>query len=306
MASDGWTLSLRLSCHCGACTAEVRVLQGSHPVRCFCTHCRHFHAAAFASLLPVVPDGRLALGLGAASSVNYSCGALGRVQRYFCARCYSNLATFALGTAHATSNTFLNMGALEDGDVAPEIAMGWARRFEAWAESERPRWLTARPWPSVEMGGRFSRPPLPPDGRVAALTGRCACGGCAYQADCGEEFQLQHCYCRLCRKMSGSAFQTWIPVRHDKFRWLPSSRVRLIRTTPHGQRHVCSECGGILTIIYDSQPSAVWIAAGMVDDVTWPADLGSALRRTIHICCSFMPVWYVLPEDGMPRIPSAG
>jgi hypothetical protein len=44
----------------------------------------------------------------------------------------------------------------------------------------------------------------------------------------------------------------------------------------------------------------------MVEDEMWPADLGSALRRTIHICCAFRPAWYTLPEDGMPRLPNAG
>lgn len=43
----------------------------------------------------------------------------------------------------------------------------------------------------------------------------------------------------------------------------------------------------------------------MVEDETWPADLGASLRRTVHICCSFGPGWYSLPEDGMPRLPLA-
>jgi len=53
-----------------------------------------------------------------------------------------------------------------------------------------------------------------------------------------------------------------LQVRRDAFSWLPSSRVRLVRTTCQGQRHVCTECGVALTIVYDAQPDAVWIVAG--------------------------------------------
>ena len=34
--------------------------------------------------------------------------------------------------------------------------------------------------------------------------------------------------------------------------------------------------------------------------------LHAALCRSIHICCSMMPPWYRLPDDGLPRLPYAG
>ena len=46
------------------------------------------------------------------------------------------------------------------------------------------------------------------------------------------------------------------------FEWLRKDTLELVRTTSHGQRHECSRCGGVLTIVYDSQPNTIWPVAG--------------------------------------------
>lgn len=209
-------LTLRLACVCGACADDVRILPAVSPARCHCSSCRHYYGAAFATLLAISPDVSLASALASATSAQHTCSTLGTVDRYFCRRCYSNLATVARAQptdVSAGSSAFVHLGCVEDSSIPSQLAARWTRRCDSWAEAERPRWPTARPWPSAALGGRYDRPALLPGARVASLVGRCACGGCAWQASCGEEFQLQHCYCQLCRKMSGSAFQTWIPVR---------------------------------------------------------------------------------------------
>jgi len=214
------TLTLHLACHCGACSADVRISAAATPTRCHCAACRRFAGADFATLLAVTPDAALASALAEANRAEHTCSSLGAVDRYFCRRCYSSLANVARDSVPRSitdqamgSQTYVSLGCIDDSSVPPDVAERWSRRYEEWATAERPRWASATPWPTAELGGRFSRPPLPVDGRVATLVGRCACGGCVFQAVCGAEFQLQHCYCNLCRKMSGSVFQTWIPVR---------------------------------------------------------------------------------------------
>ena len=117
---------------------------------------------------------------------------------------------------------------------------------------------------------------------------------------------MQHCYCGLCRRLSGSVCQTWVPVRPTGFTWTASGALTLVRTTAHGQRHMCAECGTTLTIVYDSQPDCIWPVAGVLDDDSLPADMPMALGRVIHICCSMMQTWHALPDDGMPRLKHAG
>jgi hypothetical protein len=211
-------LTLRLSCLCGSCADDVRLSPAAVPARCYCSDCRHYHGAAYATLLAISPDVSFASALAAATSAQHTCSTLGAVDRYFCRRCYSNLATVVRDQPASASEAlpgtaFVNLGCVDDSSIPPELAQRWTRQFDSRAEDQQPRWLTARPWPSAALGGRYERPILAPGARVASLLGRCACGGCAWQASCGEEFQLQHCYCQLCRKMSGSAFQTWVPVR---------------------------------------------------------------------------------------------
>lgn len=101
-----------------------------------------------------------------------------------------------------------------------------------------------------------------------------------------------------------------MPVRPDGFRWTRSDGLELVRTTGHGQRHECSHCGGVLSIVYDSQPDCIWPVAGAIDDDAYPPAEGGALAaslcRVIHICCGDLQPWYQLPDDALPRLRYAG
>ncbi|CAD7940968.1 unnamed protein product [Amoebophrya sp. A120] len=183
------------------------------------------------------------------------------------------------------------------------------------------------------------------------VTGGCYCGACRYHIYGTFPRELQHCYCSWCRKLSGGLFQTWAPVLTanpsaalaagnsktvagttgagaavveglvwnvtDGFGDVVNeqeSPLLLDRTSQWGSRHVCRKCGTVLSIVYDSQPGVVWIAAGSYDDSSIPGDsrlekyefVTSKLARAIHICCLSKQPWYELPEDGLPRIRYAG
>ena len=107
-------------------------------------------------------------------------------------------------------------------------------------------------------------------------TGGCGCGACRFRCQVVAPTELQHCYCRLCRQLSGAAYVTWVPVQRETLQWEAGvgsttddpDALELVRTTPHGQRHQCSQCGSVLTIVYDGQPDLVWPAAGCFDVAT--------------------------------------
>lgn len=271
------------------------------PLRCHCRACRRFHASSFAALLPLdhIPAAFSTVADDTVQRFESECaGGLSTLSRVSCRRCKSILGAVPLGTPStlAVAASYLAMGCIEDASIPPALALAWQGNYQDLATDDGARWWTATPSSGRPMGGRGAR----------VLRGRCACERCAFAAPSGDEFQTQHCYCNLCRRLSGSVAQTWVPVRPNGFEWTSRETLALVRTTSHGQRHMCTACGTTLTIVYDSQPDCIWPVAGVLDDDSLPSDLPSALARTIHICCTYMQTWYELPDDSMPRLRNAG
>ena len=281
------TLELRSSCRCGRCSFAAPAPAFADAIRCHCVACRKFHTSAFAAyvVLAATPD------FGASvTTIAGRCAILGDVERVVCSACSSKLATRPL-TGEDAGTTLLALGCVEDESVPAATARRWQRTFDEWSIATAARWWTAV---AERRGG----------GETRVLRGGCSCGSCRFEAPSGDEFQTQHCYCRLCRQCSGAASQTWVPVR--ALRWTARDHLKLVRTTGHGQRHMCSRCHGVMSIIYDSQPDCAWPVAGALDDDSIPDDLGAALSRSIHICCGSLQPWYELPDDDLPRLRYAG
>lgn len=268
---------LRLRCHCGACAFAARMR--GEAVRCHCPPCRRFHCSAFAALV----EASAALRAPALRRCLGACEALGAVERLVCARCSSKLGVVAEGRLYAA------LGCVEDESLPEALARHWQGAFRSWEAAAAPAWWSARP---SAVSAR----------RAREATGGCACGACAFAAAIfpGE---VQHCYCRLCRRLSGAAAMSWVPASKERFRWTASDGLQLVRTTGHGQRHMCATCGGVLTIVYDSQPDCIWPVAGALDDESVE---DGEWYRVVHICCSMMQPWYRLPDDDLPRLRGPG
>ncbi|CAK8986351.1 Hypothetical protein SCF082_LOCUS514 [Durusdinium trenchii] len=289
---SGWegrsgSLPVAARCHCGRCKIQFQVARGEKPIRCHCPSCRHFHSSSFAAYLSVEsPDWRAA-GLQVHPD---SCKVLGQVKRFMCGHCYTKLGTEAIDSGRS----YCCLGSVDDESIPDSLALEWQSSFEDWHQTSAVRWWHAQP--SALCG--VSR-------RTGLVKGACACGSCSFEALLlpGE---LQHCYCKLCRRLSGSVAQTWVPASLERFTWRSSepSTLALLRTTGHGQRHFCRSCGSCLTIVYDSQPDCIWPAAGTLED-TQVVDQ-AMWYRVIHICCSMMQRWYKLPDDQLPRLKYAG
>ena len=95
------------------------------------------------------------------------------------------------------------------------------------------------------------------------------------------------------------------------------SHVPLVRYTDIGKRHMCSQCGSNLSILYDTfdyddddddgedVDRVIWLSAAGFDSIRFPFRVEPYLSRLLHICCRFKPKWYQLPKDGIPRVKDA-
>lgn len=284
------------SCACGSIQFQVQgVTTETSVVDCHCPECRQHHVSAFSTYL-VAPEDSVTIEGDSMTSVKDNCGELGEVDRLFCKECYSKVATKQV-SGENDKKLMVCLGSLDDDSIPDSLNESWKKDRTEWQQNSAAKWPKALP--------RMTRHGLP---TPLSVTGSCACGDCAYEIPFVPPMELQHCYCKLCRQLSGSAFQTWVPVYHENFVWT-TPEPALVRTTQHGRRHVCRKCGGVLTIVYDSDPDCVWPAAGGFNDATLPDEeskVGEYLDRVIHICCIWKQPWYQLPEDGMKRIDYAG
>merc|ERR1711897_42272 len=108
--------------------------------------------------------------------------------RLFCRECFSVLATLPLEGPKSNS-VLLCLGCVDDRSIPKGLSLKWQEDFDEWAPASKASWWTAVP---TKRGGP----------RTRTLKGSCACGNCAFTAIPGSEFQTQHCYCNLCRRLS--------------------------------------------------------------------------------------------------------
>ena len=337
----------------------------SHVIDCHCPTCRRYHMSAFVRYLEIPANGVSVLG---DSVVRYqdSCSGLGLVQRIYCRRCSSKLLTRRSTDSvnsginnrrsmpqlpHQTSQlpsqstVLVNMGAIDNLSVPTNILEQWKDTYvHKWNQNMEASWARTTLFDLNEDdsidSNSYQKPP------AIKVTGGCTCGKCQYEFDFKAPSEMQHCYCNLCRQLSGGLFMTWVPVnmKEHNFRWidnghvtiskgsnhqlssfpdstqpylgLDGSHVPFVRYTDIGKRHMCSQCGSNLSILYDTlkfddeddddeEDRVIWLSAAGFDSIRFPFHVETYLSRLLHICCRFKPKWYQLPKDGIPRITDA-
>lgn len=236
------------------------------------------------------------------------CDYFGEVERYHCGECYSvlGLRRGAEGGAVGDDRYWIALGIVADESVSTSLALTWQDddNVRDVCSDQRAVWLDATPSQAASKNSSSSLGVDPPP----TVSGGCACGAVRYQcAPFAPRTELQHCYCGICRRLSGAAFQTWVPCASVTFKWTSNrdGALNFVRTTCRGRRHMCGECGSTLTIAYDGQKGVIWPAAGGFDDESLPLtkeEVSFLMSRAVHICCSMMQPWHRLPDDGLPRI----
>lgn len=325
-------------------------------VDCHCPSCRKYHVADRATYLLVprdkvqfkqmaVPGADLLQdGSNGGSSDNDNndpssfpflktyadtCLHLGPVLRFQCAHCCTKLATqpqqeqLDESRPYESDQYFLNLAAVRDDSLPRKWTKQWRAFRFPWQYANQCVWTRARA-EQEDSGSDDEEEEEGTGPKPYIVTGSCACRTYRYQVKYpsmdSASTELQHCYCQLCRRLSGGPFQTWMPVPRPFFTWMPSADASTPETAPpheppmhrytsHGRRHVCDKCGGVMTIVYDIDgDEVVWPAAGGLDDATLPKtkeEMSQHLYGVCHICCRFRQSWYALPNDGYSRIPDA-
>lgn len=127
------------------------------------------------------------------------------------------------------------------------------------------------------------------------LRGSCLCGGVRFEIERATgPFEL--CHCTRCRKVSGSAYLTWLGVRREDFRFVQG--VELVTTfelpvsesPPAYDTSFCSRCGSQVPNPSKAQQPVFEIPAGALDD-------DPLIRPDKHIYVECRAPWDRIADD---------
>jgi hypothetical protein len=127
------------------------------------------------------------------------------------------------------------------------------------------------------------------------IRGSCLCGGVRFEvARVDQTFEL--CHCSRCRKVSGSAYLTWLAVRREDFRFVQGTE--LVRTyecpvreaPPPYDTSFCTRCGSQVPNPSKAGEPVFEIPAGALDD-----DPGLVPDKHIYVDCK--APWDVIADD---------
>jgi len=124
------------------------------------------------------------------------------------------------------------------------------------------------------------------------LTGSCACGAVAYEAD-GLDGSISHCHCNTCRKTHSAAYATTARVLRSRFRWTKGEdRLGHFASSPGKTRHFCASCGSHLVAEREGQGHVIVRVASL--------DTDPGARPIQHIWTSHDALW-LTDEGDLPR-----
>jgi hypothetical protein len=114
------------------------------------------------------------------------------------------------------------------------------------------------------------------------LTGGCFCGACRYELS-APPYLVYACHCTDCQRQSGSAFNMTMPAPAAAFRVTQGQPARFERTTARGRKTVVRFCGACGSRLFaESNPEAVSIRPGTLDDTTWIKPVAQFFSASAH------------------------
>ena len=93
--------------------------------------------------------------------------------------------------------------------------------------------------------------------------GRCLCGNVSWELS-GEPYAIYNCHCRMCQKVHGTAFGTYVFVTDDQFRWTASTdTIVQYRSSNFLVRSSCDVCGSVVPYSNEDEThTGHWVAPG--------------------------------------------
>ncbi len=123
------------------------------------------------------------------------------------------------------------------------------------------------------------------------IKGSCLCGGIQFEIDAARS--LTFCHCSNCRKLSGTAFASYVHVDSDKFRFLSGEDlIQRFESAPGSFRNFCRVCSSTVPG-RAAYLATVSIPAGLFDD-----DPG--VRPKLHVFVSAKAPWWEI-TDSLPQ-----
>ena len=120
------------------------------------------------------------------------------------------------------------------------------------------------------------------------IRGSCLCGAVRFEID--KVRTMSTCHCNNCRKLSGSAFATYVHVDADKFRYVSGEdHYAAYESEPGSFRRRCKTCG---CNVPGKAPylETVSIPAGLLDD-------DPVKRPMAHVFTSQRAPWWTIADD---------
>jgi hypothetical protein len=124
---------------------------------------------------------------------------------------------------------------------------------------------------------------------VSTYTGGCLCGALRYEAR-GEPSYQGYCFCRDCRKASGSGFIPFLMFPADSVRFAGDTKHSIVRSLRGGDavRNHCASCGSLVFGGIVGKDTAHTIYGGSLDE---PA----LFHPAIAIFTRDKPDWVLMP-----------
>ena len=126
------------------------------------------------------------------------------------------------------------------------------------------------------------------------VTGICLCGAIKYEIISLLQF-ARNCHCSMCRKITGTAFATWVYVEGNNFRWVEGeAQLGKYQSSSEVTRTFCKMCGSTMQYVAKQTfQDAFGLALGTVD-----GDPGCKPMR--HVMVDSKAPWFEI-TDHLPQ-----
>ena len=119
------------------------------------------------------------------------------------------------------------------------------------------------------------------------VTGRCACGLIRYSAQ-NSALWAMHCHCESCRRVTGSAFTSFLGYGRGQVTWVGNLAHR--NSSPGVTRSFCKDCGTPLSYRSTRWPGEVHLYAATLDQP-------ERYKPTAHVFWAERLPWLQVSDD---------